>query len=48
MTMVMGVGGEFENTPLKGKCCPRPDKDVLEVEKQVEEFIAANLVKPER
>ncbi len=37
---------EFENTPLRGKCWPMPEEDVLEIEKQVEELIAAKLVEP--
>jgi len=40
VSMDIPLKKEFENTPLRGKCWPMPEEDVLEIEQQVEELIA--------
>ena len=44
VTMDIELREEWKNTPLRGKCWAMPEKDVLEIDRQVQELIDSGLV----
>jgi len=44
VTMDIELREEWKNTPLRGKCWVMPEKDVLEIDRQVQELIDSGLV----
>ena len=44
VTMDIKLLDEWKNVPLRGKCWAMPEKDVQEIDQQVDELLKANLV----
>ena len=46
VTMDIELKEEWKNAPLRGKCFPMPERDVQEIDRQVQELVDAKLVEP--